>query len=594
MPNVPSIRSHGWWRILSNAPWLAAGLLMVLAAAVLLPGIESIPVIDRDEARFAQASRQMLESESLEGWMIPRVGEKTRLSKPPLIYWLQAGSAGVFSGSTPGGDAIWMYRLPSVLCALGTILLTWRLGVALFGGPTGLLAGGLLAVCPLLAFDAHMARSDELLVFLTTASMALLLACWQHGRDGPQPLSRWLTTGLWILVGLGILAKGPITPLVVVLSALALAGCSGRWSWLLRLRPFSGILIALCVFLPWVFLASQAVGFDTLRAIAYDEIVVRSSTGRESHGAPPGYHLVLLVVLLWPGSLLTGVALGRSWRRAGRPLRRFKVRGNSSELFCLAWIIPSWLVFELAATKLPHYTLPLYPAVALISARALMAGSRALPQTRSLGARLGFTVWLVIGLGICALPITLLVLCARLGDLSTAPAGAPMTEGLGWTSMLVLILGTVAGLGCLGCGYRMILKGRLLDGQLLALPTAALSMALVFGISLPHAWPVWITPRLEAVIQQQHPDAVPPPLAAIGYTEDSLMYSSRGRLEIIGLSGLTQWSRTHPDGLVVVPYADAPADGPFRQLGRVSGFNYSKGKTVDLVVLSRDEPPSEK
>ena len=72
-----------------------------------------------------------------------------------------------------------------------------------------------------------------------------------------------------------------------------------------------------------------------------------------------------------------------------------------------------------------------------------------------------------------------------------------------------------------------------------------------------------------------------------------IMYSSRGRLEIIGLSGLTQWSRTHPDGLVVVPYADAPADGPFRQLGRVSGFNYSKGKTVDLVVLSRDEPPSE-
>lgn len=588
MPNAPSIRSHGWWKTLSNAPWLAAGLLMVLAAAVLMPGIESIPVIDRDEARFAQASRQMLESGSLEGWMIPRVGEKTRLSKPPLIYWLQAGSAGVFSGGTPGADAIWMYRLPSVLCALGTILLTWRLGVALFGGPTGLLAGGLLAVCPLLAFDAHMARSDELLVFLTTAAMFLLQTCWQRGRAGPQPLSRWLTSGLWIVVGLGILAKGPITPLVVVLSALALAGCSGRWTWLLRLRPFTGFLIALCVFLPWVFLASQAVGFDTLRAIAYDEVVVRSSTGRESHGAPPGYHLVLLVVLLWPGSLLTGVALARSWRRAGRPLRRFKVRGNNSELFCLAWIIPSWLVFELAATKLPHYPLPLYPAIALISARALMAGSHALPQVRSLGARIGFTLWLVIGLGLCALPITLLALCARLGDLSSPPPGAPMPQGLGGLAMVALSLGTLAGLGFLASGYRLILKGRLLEGQVLALPTAALSMALVFGISLPHAWPLWITPRLEAVIRAHHPDAQHP-LAATGYTEDSLMYSARGRLEVIGAGGITNWSREHPEGLIVVPRSASPEGGHFEQLGRVKGFNYSKGRTVDLVVLRRDE-----
>ena len=561
---------------------------MVLAAAVLLPGIESIPVIDRDEARFAQASRQMLESGSLEGWMIPRVGEKTRLSKPPLIYWLQAGSAGLFSGGTPGGDAIWMYRLPSVLCALGTILLTWRLGVALFGGPTGLLAGGLLAVCPLLAFDAHMARSDELLVFLTTAAMFLLQACWQRGRASPRPLSRWLTTGLWVAVGLGILAKGPITPLVVVLTALALAGCSGRWSWLVRLRPFTGILIALCVFLPWVFLASQAVGFETLRAIAYDEIVVRSSTGRESHGAPPGYHLVLLVVLLWPGSLLTGVALGRSWRRAGRPLRRFRVRGNNSELFCLAWIVPSWLVFELAATKLPHYTLPLYPAIALISARALMAGTQALPQVRSIGARVGFTLWLVIGLGLCALPITLLALCAQLGDLSDAPPGAPRPHGLGWVAVLTLILGTLAGLGFLVSGYRLILKGRLLEGQLLALPTAALSMALVFGISLPHAWPVWITPRLEAVIREHSSDAVHP-LAATGYTEDSLMYSARGRLEVIGPSGIRNWFQKNPDGMIVVPRTEVPEDGPFQQLGRVTGFNYSKGKTVDLVVLRQDD-----
>ena len=592
MSNEAYVHSHSWWSPMKDSSWLAAGVLMVLASMVLLPGIDSIPVIDRDEARFAQASRQMLDSGTLEGWMIPRVGEQTRLSKPPLIYWLQAGTAGLATGGDTTQDSIWMYRLPSVLAAFGTILITWRLGVRLFGRGSGFLAGCLLAVCPLIAFDGHMARADELMVVLTTAAMALLFICWQLGNaPNAPPLSRWLTTGLWLLVGLGMLAKGPITPLVVLLSAVSLTAFTGRWRWILRIRPFTGILIALCVFIPWVILASQAVGFETLREIAYDEVVVRSSTGRESHGAPPGYHLVLLVVLLWPGSLLTGVALGRSWRRAGRPLRRFPARGHAAEAFCIAWIIPSWIVFELAATKLPHYTLPLYPAVALISARALMVGTRALPQARNLGARIGFTLWLIIGVAISALPILLLVLCHRLGDLTSPPAGAPAEEGPTWFAYSLLGLGTLCGLAFLVAGYRLILKGRLLEGQLLSIPTAALSMALVFGVSLPYAWPIWITPRLEAILTEHQSPENPLPLAAARYTEDSLMYASRGQLQRIGVGGITQWSNTYPNGLIVAPINEVPDIEDFEQLGRVRGFNYSKGETVDLVVIRRCTSP---
>ena len=410
--------------------WRAGAVLILLALVVLLPGLESIPVVDRDEARFAQASRQMLDSGTLEGWTIPRVGEKTRLSKPPLIYWLQAGSAGLFTGFETARDAIWMYRLPSLLAALGTILLTWRLGTRMFGGPTGLLAGALLAICPLMAFDAHMARADELMVFCTTAAMVALHACWRRECRGDHaPI--WLTTTLWACIGLGMLAKGPITPMVVLLTAVTLALWTRRAGWLWRLRPISGLLTALIVFLPWVFLAVGAVGFETLRDIAYDEVVVRSASGRESHGAPPGYHLVLLVALLWPGSLLTGLAFGRAWSRsrgpqdaagsiAGRALKLLTgpARGRHAECLLVAWLLPAWIVFELAATKLPHYTLPLYPAVALLSARAVLAGSRAFPSLGTLGPRLGFVVWYVIGLGIIALPTTLLLLSGTIGSLS--------------------------------------------------------------------------------------------------------------------------------------------------------------------------------
>ena len=88
---------------------LSAAVLILLASVVLLPGLASIPVVDRDEARFVQASRQMLDSGTLEGWTVPMVGEKYRLNKPPLIYWLQATSAGVLSGFESASASIWMY-----------------------------------------------------------------------------------------------------------------------------------------------------------------------------------------------------------------------------------------------------------------------------------------------------------------------------------------------------------------------------------------------------------------------------------------------------------------------------------------------------
>jgi len=82
--------------------WKAGGLgLIVLCLLVYIPGLWTIPPVDRDESRFAQASRQMLESGTLEGWVVPMVQDRPRLNKPPLIYWLQAGSAYVL-GDKPG------------------------------------------------------------------------------------------------------------------------------------------------------------------------------------------------------------------------------------------------------------------------------------------------------------------------------------------------------------------------------------------------------------------------------------------------------------------------------------------------------------
>ncbi|MCH2145993.1 MAG: glycosyltransferase family 39 protein [Phycisphaerales bacterium] len=578
---------------------LAGVLLILLAALVLLPGISSIPVIDRDEARFVQASRQMLDSGTLEGWTVPMVGERYRLNKPPLIYWLQAGVAGVATGFESEDASIWMYRFPSFLAALCTVLLTWRIGSSMFGGRVGLLAGSFMAVSPLVAFDAHMARSDQVLLALTTAAMAVLWTCWRDGRhlDRDQRLPVWRTSVLWLLVGLGMLTKGPITPMVVLLAAGTLAAWTRDWRWFLRLRPFSGLLIALATFLPWVILAGLSVGFERLAAIAWDEIVVRSASGRESHGAPPGYHLVLMVGLLWPGTLLTGIALGRSWRRArvsvptrgiGHRVRNVftrAARGRSAEAFCLTWLLPCWLVFELAATKLPHYTLPLYPALALVSARAVLAGSRALPQARTTSAHLGFILWFLLGTGIVLLPALLLGLAWNVGELATPPPGSPRMDGVGWLVIVTLAIGALFGLCVLVIALRRALQGRLVDAQLLAIPAGAVSLALVFGVVLPAAWPIWITPRIVHHLEAGGALDGSTPVAAIGFQEDSLVHATNGRLQPINLDRFDAWCRDNPGGWVVLPEASLPAGNEDLIRGRVSGFNYSNGNWFDLAVV---------
>ena len=123
-------------------PWRQAFLVSLLSVAVLLPGLTSLPVTDRDEARFAQASKQMIET----GDVIDiRFQDQPRWKKPAGIYWLQAASASLFGGAEA---PIWAYRLPSVLAAWLTALLTLWAARPLIGPRGALLAGAMISDRP--------------------------------------------------------------------------------------------------------------------------------------------------------------------------------------------------------------------------------------------------------------------------------------------------------------------------------------------------------------------------------------------------------------------------------------------------------------
>src|SRR5437868_3922511 len=164
--------------------------------------------------------------------------------------------------------------------------------------------------------------------------------------------------------------KGPIILLVVCGTILLLTITERRADWLRRLRPAWGVPLLLLVVLPWfIAIAVTSKGAFFATAIGHS-LLGKVATGQQSHGAPPGYYLALFPLTFWPGSLFAALAVPFVWARRREPAVRF----------CLCWIAPTWVVFELVVTKLPHYVLPTYPAIACLAAAGLLSRSTSDPR----------------------------------------------------------------------------------------------------------------------------------------------------------------------------------------------------------------------
>src|SRR5258708_9032721 len=202
--------AEGW------RPWL---LLTALCLCLFLPGIAAMPPLDRDEARFMQATRQMVQSGDL---LQIRFQDEARNKKPVGIYWLQAASVSLFS--TAASTETWPYRLPSFIGAALAVLLSFGFGVRLLGRPTAFVGATLLASSLLLVVEAHLAKTDAVLLATVVAAQGALGVLYRGNRDGVVA-HRGLAVVFWLAQGVGILIKGPVTPLVSLLtiSALCLA-----------------------------------------------------------------------------------------------------------------------------------------------------------------------------------------------------------------------------------------------------------------------------------------------------------------------------------------------------------------------------------
>lgn len=419
---------------------LLMALLIAALLGVYLAGNGQAPLFDRDEPRYALASRAMLETGD---WIVPRLLGEVRTAKPPAVYWLQAAAMRYF------GAGEFAVRLPGAVACSATVLFLAVMLPPLVGRGRAAWACFTLGTSLLVLGVAKVGVIDGILL-LCAAAMQLALLRLLRGCGS----SRGNAILLWIAVGFGGLLKGPVILGVLVTTLLAFfalnhfapATAERRSSRqvLRRLHPLLGLMIVALVCGPWLVMISLREPGFLATALTHD-VASRSVRGLEGHGQPPGFHLLALFGTWFPWSVLLPVTLIHAWRR----------RRNLDMCFALAACIGPWIMFELIVTKLPHYLLVIFPMLALLTADWIVAALRGRIRVNATSLKVAAIIYGIVAVGFAVVPYGL-----------GAPSWLAAWLSIGWAFALLLTWwrGWInAGAIVAGCGMAAIVATAYLD-----------------------------------------------------------------------------------------------------------------------------------
>jgi 4-amino-4-deoxy-L-arabinose transferase-like glycosyltransferase len=547
--------------------------VLIICTLAWLPGFFTLPPLDRDESRFAQATKQMLESRD---FIDIRLGQGSRYEKPVGIYWLQAAATSALGGGQR--SAIWTYRVPSLLGALAAVAATFWMMRGFARAGTAFSAALILGLSVLLMSEAKIAKTDAVLLATVTAAEAVLMRVYLWARlaaasphadfASPEVRDRGISAPTlplllagWCAVGLGILVKGPVIAIVCGATIVALVIADRDWRWLKNIRAGIGIPLALAIILPWaiaIAIASHGAFYE--KSLGHD-FALKLVGEQETHGAPPGYYTLLAGITFWPGTLLLIPALGYAWRRRTDPAVRF----------LLAWAAATWIVFELVPTKLPHYVLPAYPALAAICALGLCASTARANASGRVASLLSAFLFAVVGVALVAF---LAIAPARLGG------------GTAWWVYAVALLPVTV--------IALALRAALLDKPRRAFGFASAAAILVYAIAgfvtAPRLTDLWLSPRMASAVAR-HITPSDPPVISAGYSEPSIEFllGTNTALEngvaaanaAMKAGGLVLVSDDQRQGFLSTLEAARARAEPLEQ---IDGLNYSRGRKTRITL----------
>jgi 4-amino-4-deoxy-L-arabinose transferase-like glycosyltransferase len=541
-----------------TASHLRAGAFLLLCGLLLLlPGFFNIPPVDRDEARFAQATKQMVETSD---FVDIRFQDDVRYKKPVGIYWLQ--SAAVETASALGLPRaqlrIWLYRIPSLIGAIGAVMLTYWAALAFVTRRGAVLAALMMCSSVLLGVEARLAKTDAMLLLTVVAAMGALARVylsWQRGEDPAHPPWTWPAV-FWTALAGGILLKGPLILMFVGLTIVTLAILDRSANWIWRLRPVWGLMWMLVLVLPWFVAIFWRAG-DAFFADSIGGDMLSKLSAQESHGAPPGVYLLLFWVTFWPGAPLAAMAAPAVWRARREPAAQF----------LLAWLIPSWIVFELVLTKLPHYVLPLYPAIAILTVGALER--RVLSRS---WLRRGAAWWFAIPAIMSVVAVVGAVTVTR------------QPVFLAWPFVAAALI--------FGLFAWWLYDDNRAERSLLNAVVAAMFLAMaIYGVVMPALTPLF--PSAEIARALRNVVCVGPKAAAAGFQEPSLVFMTATSTLLTDGSGAADFLG---QGSCRFALVEARSERAFAQRAeaiglrydmatRIDGYNISQGKAISIAIF---------
>lgn len=541
-------------------PGRVLALLGLFAFLLFLPGRASTPPFDRDEPRYMEATAQMLESGN---FVDVRFQDKPRYLQPAGIYWLEAAAVAA-SGTLPN-RAVWPYRVPSLLAMSASVMLTAWMGSVLFGAPAAVAAAVMFMVSVLVTAESRMGTIDScLLLTVLLAQVAVLRALLDRDR---QKSTVWQTPVLfWAAIGCGLMLKGPVILIPSLATPLAMAWVDRNFTLWRRLRPSWGWLISLAILLPWCVAIGVVSHGEFFRNAVGTNFLGKVSSGQQAHGLPPGYHVLVFLIAFWPGSFFVAATLPAIWKN----------RTTQAVKYLLCWILPHWLVFEAIATKLPHYVLPTYPSIAILTAGMLVRGAPVWNEwPKAIWARVLLGVygiaWLLVGL---ALSVAGPVLLWKVEHF-VSPAALILAAGC---------------LPLIGLAAALIWKSELRKALLTSAACAALLYVGLFLVVVPRLHSIWLAPRLADLVNTYRPCSQTE-VASVSFSEPSLVFLLGGKVKLVGAQqAATMMLNNRACAVTLVDdhdkeqFLSALGDARNKVVshGTVSGLNYSNGHHLNI------------
>jgi len=318
-------------------------LITIISFVLLSSNIGGLYIYSLDEAKNSVCAREMLERGDL---IVPTFNQELRTDKPPLHYYFMQLAYLIF------GVNEFSARFFSVIMGILTLLTIWWMSIRYLGGRAGLYSVLVLISSLHFIIQFHMAVPDPYLIFLLSFGLCSFYVFYKEEKPGYLLLS-------YIAFGMGTLTKGPVAIVLPGISILIFLLYEKRFNagYLLKLRPLWILGVMLFVIIPWYILVSLKTNGEWTRDFFINHNLGRYTSTMEGHGAIFLIIPIMVIVGLLPFSIFIIQSFHRGWK---------KRKENGLLVYSIFIILTIVVFFSFSKTKLPNYTVPAYPFLAIL------------------------------------------------------------------------------------------------------------------------------------------------------------------------------------------------------------------------------------